>query len=149
MNNEQGASKQGPYLLLVRCSFFIVHFFVPARAASGTSHHPQHLRRHQLVQPPVAHQPLGDDRHLAWTFQDRGPGLNEAEARHLFDPFFCGRQAGRGLGLGLPRAARFVDRCWGQLSWRSAPGRGTTFTITLPAAEQSAVTADDPERKIA
>lgn len=36
---------------------------------------------------------------------DNGPGLGEIEREHLFDPFFSGRQAGRGLGFGL-------SRCW-------------------------------------
>ncbi len=37
--------------------------------------------------------------------QDDGPGLSQIETEHLFDPFFSGRQAGRGLGFGL-------SRCW-------------------------------------
>ena len=45
---------------------------------------------------------------LLWWFLDSGRGLDSAEAAHLFDPFYCGRQAGRGLGMGLPRAARIV-----------------------------------------
>ena len=45
---------------------------------------------------------------LLWWFSDSGRGLDSAEAAHLFDPFYCGRQAGRGLGMGLPRAARIV-----------------------------------------
>ncbi|HEV3163440.1 MAG TPA: ATP-binding protein [Isosphaeraceae bacterium] len=74
----------------------------------------------------------GDPGHLAWTVQDSGRGLSPTEAEHLFDPFFCGRQAGRGLGLGLPRVARFVEQKGGQIRWRSTPGRGTTFHLTLP-----------------
>ena len=38
----------------------------------------------------------------------RGLGLDAEAAAHLLDPFYCGRQAGRGLGMGLPRVARFV-----------------------------------------
>ena len=34
--------------------------------------------------------------------RDGGPGLDDTARRHLFDPFFSGRQAGRGLGFGLP-----------------------------------------------
>ena len=55
-----------------------------------------------------------------------------AEAAHLFDPFYCGRQAGRGLGLGLPRAARIVAMAGGRLRWTSNPGQGTVFHINLP-----------------
>ncbi|HWE36081.1 MAG TPA: HDOD domain-containing protein [Isosphaeraceae bacterium] len=77
----------------------------------------------------------GDDRRLRWTFRDDGRGLAPAAAEHLFDPFYCGRQAGRGLGLGLPRAARFVALAGGSIRWRPAPsGRGTVFTVELPTA---------------
>jgi signal transduction histidine kinase len=76
----------------------------------------------------------GDARRLSWTVQDNGRGLGATEAEHLFDPFFCGRQAGRGLGMGLPRVARFVAQCGGQIHWRSHPERGTLFHVTLPLA---------------
>ena len=69
---------------------------------------------------------------VEWTFLDSGRGMAPSESRHLFDPFFCGRQAGRGLGLGLPRAARFVERSGGELRWRSEPGRGTCVHLRLP-----------------
>ena len=49
------------------------------------------------------------DNELIWSFSDTGKGIGAGEATHLFDPFFCGRQAGRGLGLGLPRAAKIVN----------------------------------------
>lgn len=73
-----------------------------------------------------------NDDWLRWAIQDEGPGLTETEARHLLDPFFCGRQAGRGLGLGLPRAARFLEFLGGRLSWRIEPTRGTIFEVAIP-----------------
>ena len=69
---------------------------------------------------------------LLWWFIDSGRGLDSAEAAHLFDPFYCGRQAGRGLGLGLPRAARIVAQAGGRLRWTSHPGQGTVFHVNLP-----------------
>ncbi|MCA1685593.1 MAG: HAMP domain-containing histidine kinase, partial [Planctomycetia bacterium] len=44
----------------------------------------------------------GDATSLRWSVLDSGRGITPAEGGHLFDPFFCGRQAGRGLGMGLP-----------------------------------------------
>ncbi len=70
---------------------------------------------------------------LEWSITDAGRGIGEVEAERVFDPFYCGRQAGRGLGLGLPRAARFVAQCGGTIRWRSHPGHGTTFHVALPA----------------
>ena len=61
---------------------------------------------------------------LLWWFLDSGRGLEPAEAAHLFDPFYCGRQAGRGLGMGLPRAARIIStrRRPGALDFTPRPG---------------------------
>ena len=67
-----------------------------------------------------------------WSIADSGPGISAAEGVHLFDPFYCGRQAGRGLGLGLPRAARIVNLAGGQLRWSASPGHGATFQVHLP-----------------
>jgi signal transduction histidine kinase len=73
-----------------------------------------------------------DHGQLEWTVRNSGPGVDPRVGKHLFDPFFCGRQAGRGLGLGLPRAARFIDQVGGRLQWQSSPELGTTFRVTLP-----------------
>jgi signal transduction histidine kinase len=69
---------------------------------------------------------------LRWVVQDTGRGIAAAEGEHLFDPFFCGRQAGRGLGLGLPRAARIVP--WPAVSSAGTrrPARGRRSTSTCP-----------------
>ncbi len=71
----------------------------------------------------------GDE--LLWSFSDTG-SMVPGEAAHLFDPFYCGRHAGRGLGLGLPRAARIVEAAGGRLRWSSNPGQGTVFHVHLP-----------------
>ncbi len=41
--------------------------------------------------------------------EDDGPGISEEEARLIFAPFFSARQAGRGLGFGLPKAWRYAE----------------------------------------
>ena len=74
----------------------------------------------------------GDEQTLRWTIKDSGRGLTPQEAAHLFDPFFCGRQAGRGLGLGLPRAAKVAERVGGEITWQSTPGQGTSFQLKVP-----------------
>ena len=77
----------------------------------------------------------GDARNLRWVVHDSGRGISPAEGEHLFDPFYCGRAAGRGLGLGLPRAARIVDGAGGEIRWQSTPGQGATFQVTMPIEE--------------
>lgn len=71
-------------------------------------------------------------RELRLEVVDGGKGITSAEGDRLFDPFFCGRQAGRGLGLGLPRAARLTTMAGGSIDWSSIPGAGSSFQVRLP-----------------
>jgi len=66
---------------------------------------------------------------------DDGPGLKPEERRHVFDPFYSARQAGRGIGLGLSKAWRIITNHGGRIEVSSEPGRGATFIVTLPAGE--------------
>jgi hypothetical protein len=65
--------------------------------------------------------------------RDNGPGLTSELRRHMFDPFFSGREAGRGLGFGLSKCWRIISEHGGSVT--VAPGRrsGTTITLALPA----------------
>jgi signal transduction histidine kinase len=65
--------------------------------------------------------------------EDGGPGLTPAAIEHVFDPFYCGRSAGRGRGLGLPTAWQLVRQNGGDLRHDASPGQPTRFVITLPA----------------
>jgi len=64
--------------------------------------------------------------------RDTGPGIPPAARRHLFDPFYSGREAGRGLGLGLSKCWRIVTLHGGRIEVRSDAGRGAAFTLYLP-----------------
>lgn len=63
---------------------------------------------------------------------DDGPGIPAAASRHLFDPFYSGREAGRGLGFGLAKCWRIVELHEGEILVDSQPGMGAAFTIRLP-----------------
>jgi signal transduction histidine kinase len=64
--------------------------------------------------------------------RDNGPGIPESIRPHIFEPFFSGREAGRGLGLGLSKAWRIVKGHGGDIEVESGP-TGTTVTLRLPA----------------
>lgn len=64
--------------------------------------------------------------------RDTGPGISPEVRRHLFDPFYSGRHAGRGLGMGLAKCWRIVTNHGGTLDVESQPEPGATFTIRLP-----------------
>ena len=70
---------------------------------------------------------------------DRGIGIAPEELRHIFEPFYRSPSVTaaqiHGTGLGLPLAKSIVEAMQGQLTVRSAPGRGSTFTLHLPCAE--------------
>ncbi|MCA9090556.1 MAG: HAMP domain-containing histidine kinase [Planctomycetaceae bacterium] len=72
--------------------------------------------------------------HLIW--RDNGNGLTEPEREHLFDPFFSGRQAGRGLGFGLSKAWRIVTQHGGQIVCLSNLKAGVEFHLHWPASQQ-------------
>jgi len=64
--------------------------------------------------------------------RDTGIGIAREDLEHIFEPFFS-RKAG-GTGLGLATTARIVEDHKGTIDVLSHPGKGTTFTIRLPAA---------------
>jgi len=75
---------------------------------------------------------------------DSGVGIDPACLPHIFEPFFTSFDVSRhssgqfefgrrGLGLGLTLVKAFVELHGGQVSASSEPGKGTTFTISLPA----------------
>ena len=64
---------------------------------------------------------------------DDGPGLSEAARRHLFDPFYSGREAGRGLGLGLSKAWTIARLHMGKIEVCDGEDGGTKFSVFLPA----------------
>ena len=70
---------------------------------------------------------------------DDGPGIGPEVRRHLFDPFYSGREAGRGLGFGLAKSWRIVTDHGGRIEVDSGPGRGATFTVRLPTAHSEVV----------
>lgn len=66
------------------------------------------------------------------TVADDGRGMTFDAAKRAFDPFFSGREAGRGAGLGLPKAWRLVALSGGSVLLESRPSQGTRVTILLP-----------------
>lgn len=65
---------------------------------------------------------------------DQGCGLSREALQHCFDPYYSGREAGRGLGLGLAKARRIVDLHGGQLTLANRPCGGCVARLVLPSA---------------
>ena len=61
---------------------------------------------------------------------DGGAGIAEPDLGRIFEPFFTTKPSGTGLGLAVVK--RFTDAHQGHIDVRSAPGKGSTFSIRLP-----------------
>ena len=74
---------------------------------------------------------------LQVSVQDNGIGVDARVRRHLFDPFFSGREAGRGLGFGLSKAWRIVEQHGGELIFdeMNVPAAGARFVLWLPQSD--------------
>lgn len=73
--------------------------------------------------------------HVAIHITDSGPGIPPTDIEHLFDDFWQARRNDhRGVGLGLAIAKGVVEAHGGMIWCDSAPGRGSTFSFTLPRA---------------
>ncbi|HZN50379.1 MAG TPA: ATP-binding protein [Methylomirabilota bacterium] len=73
--------------------------------------------------------------------EDTGTGIEPSETDRIFNPFYTTRSGGTGLGLAL--AHKIVQDHGGRISFTSAPGRGTTFTIVLPLVAEPPVADED------
>jgi signal transduction histidine kinase len=63
---------------------------------------------------------------------DTGKGIREEEIAYIFDPFYSTKPAVEGTGLGLSVSYGIIKRHGGNISVKSRPGKGSTFTIRLP-----------------
>jgi len=82
---------------------------------------------------------------------DRGAGIDPADLPHIFEPFYRGKSAQaaqiHGAGLGLSLARDIAEGMGGRLDASSEPGRGSTFTLELPAAGPTGHAAAEPLRQ--
>ncbi|HEY9173591.1 MAG TPA: response regulator [Verrucomicrobiae bacterium] len=73
---------------------------------------------------------------------DTGTGIPETVQAHIFESFFTTKGEGAGTGLGLSTVKGIVKNHKGFITFTTAPGRGTTFEVHLPAATEARSTAE-------
>src|SRR5215204_1483162 len=83
--------------------------------------------------------------HVQISVEDSGSGMSDETVKRIFDPFFTSKALGHGTGLGLSTALTIVKSHGGFINVYSEPGRGSKFSIDLPAMEnQVEATSPDP-----
>jgi nitrogen-specific signal transduction histidine kinase len=83
---------------------------------------------------------------VAISIADTGIGMSKAVLDRIFDPFFTTKEKSRGTGLGLASAFGIINNHGGIIAVDSKMGRGSTFTIYLPASRKPLERAAAPKR---
>ena len=84
---------------------------------------------------------------ISVSIADNGPGIPEALAQRVFEPFFSTKSEGEGTGLGLSICLGIVKEHGGSMSLDpggAGSGRGATFTVELPAGERRGLSPARP-----
>jgi signal transduction histidine kinase len=76
-----------------------------------------------------------DAGHVSIAVSDNGDGIPPEIMSRIFEPFFTTKEVGKGTGLGLAMVRSIITQMGGAIECLSEPGKGTTFTISLPCTE--------------
>ncbi|MGE0435215.1 MAG: PAS domain S-box protein [Planctomycetota bacterium] len=79
---------------------------------------------------------MRDGAQACVSVSDDGVGMTERQQQRIFEPFFTTKPTGKGTGLGLSTVFGIVEQMGGYIQVTSEPGKGSTFNVWLPMADQ-------------
>ncbi len=80
-------------------------------------------------------EPLAPGRWMVLSVEDGGVGMDAETLQNAFEPFFTTKGRDAGTGLGLATVQSIARQCGGAVAAESAPGRGSTFRVWIPAVQ--------------
>lgn len=87
--------------------------------------------------------PLPPGRYINISIKDQGPGISRDNISKIFDPYFTTKKEGSGLGLAL--CYSIISKHNGHIAVKTEEGKGTTFSIFLPATGEKSCADNTPE----
>ena len=96
------------------------------------------LEERDLKATDVAALPIDEGAYVCMAVSDTGMGIEKNTMDRIFDPYFTTKEKGKGTGLGLAVVNNIVNHCGGAVSVDSTPGKGSRFSVFLPAKERAA-----------
>jgi PAS domain S-box-containing protein len=118
----------------------LMNLVINASDAIGGPGEIQVAVRNLRAAPEGSGAPAGAGPFVALAVRDTGCGMDAATLSLAFEPFFTTKGVGEGTGLGLSTVHGIVQQSGGHVWAESEPGRGSTFTVLLPAVDAGTVT---------